>query len=130
MELGYFGNIWVRQNQLEKAGDRGGGHKHLFDHVTLLVRGSVTVEVEGEEPKQFTAPTFIVIRKECKHRVTALVDDVIYYCVFAMRDVNGEVVDNIYGDHHDPIPWAAAAVSDSYYPTEAKKLEALTQQQI
>ena len=32
-ELGFFGNIWVRQNVLEKAGDNLGGHTHNFDHV-------------------------------------------------------------------------------------------------
>ena len=123
-QLGYYGNIWVRQNTIPKAGDCGAsGHVHLFDHVTLLVKGSVSVEVEGEEPKEFTAPTFIVIRKERKHRFTALVDDVVYYCVFAMRNINGEVVDDIYGDHHDPIPWSASAVADSHYLTDVKKIQ-------
>ena len=35
-ELGFFGNIWVRQHFLEKAGDVIDGHKHHFDHVSLL----------------------------------------------------------------------------------------------
>jgi hypothetical protein len=123
-DLGYYGNIWVRQHSIPKAGGRGsGGHTHLFDHVTLLVKGSVSVEVEGEEPKEFTAPTFIVIRKEKRHGFTALVDDVIYYCVFAMRNINGEVVDDIYNDHHDPIPWSAAAVEKSHYAVDVKKIQ-------
>jgi hypothetical protein len=46
--FGYFGNIWVRQNFLSKAGDtNGGGHTHHFDHVSLLAQGSVRVE-EGQ----------------------------------------------------------------------------------
>ena len=67
-ELGYFGNIWVRQNLLENVGDETTGHLHYFDHVSLLSNGKVEVEIEGYPPKEFTAPTFIVIRKEHKHK--------------------------------------------------------------
>ena len=102
-EMGYFGNIWVRQNVLEKVGDSFGGHKHYFDHVTLLSKGSVEVQVEGHAAKRFDAPTFIVIKKEHEHKVTALTDDVMYYCVFALRDMDGEVVDEMYEDKHNPL---------------------------
>lgn len=98
-QLGYFGNIWVRQHYFVKAGDtNGGGHYHHFDHVTLLAVGSVEVEVEGHEPKRFDAPNFIVIDKNKKHKFTALTDGVVYYCVFALRDVNGDVTDIYSGD--------------------------------
>lgn len=101
-ELGYFGNIWVRSHIMNKAGDdNGGGHYHHFDHVTLLMRGSVEVEVEGYPPKKFTAPTFIVIKKEHKHKFTALEDNTLYYCVYALRDVDGNVTD-IYGGDNSP----------------------------
>jgi hypothetical protein len=96
-DLGYFGNIWVRQNVLEHAGESTEGHYHLFDHVSLLAQGTVEVEVEGNPPKQFTAPTFIVIRKEKPHKFTAVTDDVLWYCVFAIRDENGDVGDICWG---------------------------------
>jgi len=116
IELGYFGNIWVRQNMLSK-GEEAPGHVHYFDHVTLLAKGSVRVEVEGKEPKDFVAPTFIVIKKELIHKMTALEDDTVYYCVFALRDVDGEVVGDIYGPEHDPLcAWYAP---DDYW--EKKK---------
>jgi len=101
-ELGYFGNIWVRQNVLSKAGDTFGGHKHHFDHVSLLTKGSVTVKVDGSDPKNFTAPTFIIIRKEHEHEFIALEDDTNWYCVFALRDLDGDITD-IYGENHDPL---------------------------
>jgi len=113
IELGYFGNIWVKQNLLLKGGDNGGGHAHKFDHVTLLCQGKVKVEIEGHEAKEFTAPTFIIIKKEHQHRITALEDNTIYYCVFALRDVDGEVVDDIYGAEHDPT--CGAAVDPGYW---------------
>ncbi len=113
VELGYFGNIWVRQNVLEKAGETHGGHKHKFDHVTLLCRGRMSVEVEGYPAKEFKAPTFIVIRKDHNHKITALEDGTLYYCVFALRDIDGEVVDGIYGNNHDPL--SAGRVDDDYW---------------
>lgn len=92
-ELGFFGNVWVRQNWLLKAGDTAGGHLHHHDHVSLLVKGSVEVEVDGSEPKRFKSPTFILIKKNFRHKITALEDDTVFYCVFALRDVDGNVVD-------------------------------------
>jgi hypothetical protein len=109
-ELGYVGNIWVRQNVLEKAGQANQGHKHKFDHVSLLTTGRVSVEVDGYPAKEFTAPTFIVIKKEHNHKFTALEDNTIWYCVFAMRDINGEVTD-IYGPDNSPYD----QVSDDYW---------------
>ena len=113
VELGYFGNIWVRQNIIEKAGEFFGGHKHKFDHVTLLAKGSIEVEVEGYAPKKFVAPTFVIIRKEHEHKVTSLTDDVIYYCVFALRDLDGEVIEDMVGVEVDPM--SAAQVSKDYW---------------
>lgn len=101
-ELGYFGNIWVRLNVILKANDCVPGHKHHFDHISLLTKGSVEVEVDGYPPKKFYAPTFIIIKKEHKHKFTALEDDTQWYCVFALRDFNGNVTD-IYGDEHNPL---------------------------
>ena len=118
-ELGYFGNIWVRQNVLEYVGDSFHGHEHKFDHVTLLTTGKVSVQVDGSDPKEFTAPTFIVIRKEHKHRITALADGTIYYCVFALRDLDGEVME-IFGEQHDP--HSAGARNEGYWE-KVKELE-------
>lgn len=101
-ELGYFGNIWVRQHFLAKAGNAHPGHKHHFDHVTLLARGEVTVEIEGYEPKKFVAPTFIIVKKEHSHRIVAESDEVLYYCVFALRNLDGEVIEETYGAANNP----------------------------
>ena len=101
-EMGFYGNIWVRSHTYRKAGDtNGGGHYHRFDHVTLLVSGAIRVEVEGCEPTRFVAPTFVIISKDKKHKITALEDNTVYYCVFALRDVDGEVTD-IYSGNNTP----------------------------
>jgi hypothetical protein len=105
-ELGYFGNIWVRQHNLKKTNDVAQGHTHRFDHVTMLAKGKVRVDVQDtitkeKRFKEFQAPTFMVIRKEHIHQITALTDDVQYYCVFALRDIDGNVTD-IYSGNNDP----------------------------
>lgn len=111
-DLGFVGNIWVRQNNMELAGDTNGGHAHEHDHVTLLVRGSVEVKCGDYEPKSFTAPTFIVIRRGLRHHFTALENDTMYYCVFALRDVHGdptEILDNAHVPYslatQEPFVW-------------------------
>jgi hypothetical protein len=118
-ELGYFGNIWVRQNLLERKGDETLGHLHHFDHVSLLAVGSVEVSVEGFEPKVFHAPTFIVIKKEHKHKFKALTQNALWYCVFALRDEEGGVTETYSGDNS---PYGAVSLGD------AIKLEELTTQ--
>lgn len=104
-ELGYFGNIWVRKHYLPKKGDKIEGHKHYFDHVSLLVRGSVSVQIPGDVKKVFKAPTFVVIRKETEHAIISEEDDTVWFCVFAIRDLNGEVLEgeeNIVSAINDP----------------------------
>lgn len=114
--FGYFGNIWVRQNFLAEAGaSNGGGHSHHFDHVSLLAQGSVRVELEGYPPKEFHAPTFIVIKKEHKHKFTALVDNTLWYCVFALRDVDGNVTD-FYSGNNSPYGSADSDGHESMKP--------------
>ncbi len=120
-ELGYFGNIWVKQNVLEQAGEAFDGHEHKFDHVTLLVSGKVRVQIKDNPPKEFTAPTFIVIRKEHQHKITALEDNTIYYCVYALRDLDGETME-IFGDQHDPESFSTRI--DGYWE-KVKELQAI-----
>lgn len=98
-ELGLVGNVWIRQNVLEGVGSKSKGHKHNFDHASLLTKGEVLVEVDGFEPKVFTAPTFIVIKKEHAHTFTSMSDVVNWYCVFALRDKEGLVTDMYSGDN-------------------------------
>jgi hypothetical protein len=120
-QMGYFGNIWVRSHIFVKAGDTHNGHKHNFDHVTLLAVGSVLVEVEGNSPKEFHAPTFIVIDKDHNHKFTALSDGVVYYCVFALRDLNGEVTD-IYTEENSPLGPKFANMTDEEKQKQILKL--------
>jgi quercetin dioxygenase-like cupin family protein len=75
-----------------KVGDVNDGHTHIFDHQTLLGKGSVKVTVNGKV-SEFTAPTIIFIRAGFEHQIEALEDDTICYCIHAIRD--GERVEDI-----------------------------------
>ena len=117
-QLGYFGNIWIRQNFIAQAGNASEGHAHHFDHVSLLAAGSVRVEVDGFEPKEFTAPTFIMVKKEYIHKFTALENNTLWYCVYALRDLDGEVTDIYSGDNS---PYGSSSEG------QLEKLERLSQ---
>lgn len=96
--MGLVGNVWIREHLFEKAGDVHLGHRHKFDHVTIVTRGSVEVTVDGNR-KIFSAPTFIAIKADQWHRFRAIEDNTSFYCVFALRDVNGLQTDVYDGDH-------------------------------
>jgi hypothetical protein len=93
--LGCFGNLWIRQNFLEFAGEQDIGHTHTFDHLTLLTSGKVSVKVDGFDAKEFTAPTFIVIKKQYRHQITALTDNVNWFCIFSVLGLDGNPVEDI-----------------------------------
>jgi hypothetical protein len=109
----YVGNIFVSPQPMEKAGDKIGGHTHYFDHVGFLAAGSVQVTVEGHEPKTFTAPRFVVIRKHTRHSIVALEDNTSWYCVFAVRDIDGETQEIVDGEVD---PWFTK-VADDFWET-------------
>jgi quercetin dioxygenase-like cupin family protein len=85
------GNLWLRQMQFVKAGDQNEGHEHNFDHVTLLAKGSVEVDVEGNK-STFTAPQMILIVAGKRHFLKALEDGTVAYCVHALRDKDTEEI--------------------------------------
>ncbi len=85
-------NLFTRQMVFNKAGDKEDGHKHCFDHTTLLTNGSLKVIVEGKE-SVFKAPFMIYIHKDKQHELIALEDNTIAYCIHALRD--GENAEDI-----------------------------------
>ncbi len=94
-------NLFVRQMHFKNAGDVELGHKHNFDHITLLARGSLRVRV-GDEQKDFVAPCPIFIHKDIEHELTALEDNTIAHCIHALRD--GNRVEDIVDPEMVPAP--------------------------
>jgi len=81
-------NLFAKQMHFAKVGDVEQGHKHEFDHLTLLAAGSLRVTVEGKAT-DFKAPHMIYIHAEKQHELTALEDNTVAYCIHALRDGDG-----------------------------------------
>lgn len=101
-ELGFFGNIWVRAHRFAQVGEVMPGHTHRFDHVSFLTRGRVRVEV-GEHATDYTAPAWIVVRKEHVHRLICLEAPADWWCVFAVREPDGSIAETFDPARHDPM---------------------------
>ena len=92
-------NVYTRSMHFVKKGDIEYGHKHPYDHATLVSRGSVLVEImdEGtslpEFSKVFYAPNMIFINKDKLHRLISLEDDTVCSCIHAIRTIDETIVD-------------------------------------
>ncbi len=84
-------NLWLRQMHFAKAGDANEGHKHNYDHMTLLATGSVAVHVDGQTTS-FKAPYMIFIQAGKSHYIEALENNTVAYCVHALRDKDTEEI--------------------------------------
>jgi hypothetical protein len=90
-------NVFSRLMHFVKKGDVELGHKHNYDHATLVSTGSVLVEMlddngNPEHSKIFTAPNMIFINKDKFHKITALEDNTVCSCIHAIRTVDEDIV--------------------------------------
>lgn len=85
INIGVTCNIFARQMHFKNAGDVEQGHSHPYDHLSLLAKGSVRVEVAGETT-DFVAPQMIWVRADREHKLTALTDGTVVYCIHGLRD--------------------------------------------
>jgi glyoxylate utilization-related uncharacterized protein len=92
VKLGAVANLWTRQMHFINAGDTEPEHDHCFDHLTLLATGSVSVVVDGVT-SEFCAPQMIYIKAGKLHTITALEANTLAYCIHALRDKAGELLD-------------------------------------
>jgi hypothetical protein len=112
LKEGVYGNLYRRQMVVDKKGASMEGHQHNYDHMTYLIRGKVlmTTWKPGADGKKhpgtsreeiFQAPAAILIRKSNFHKFTALTDDAILECVYAVRDTKtGEFAESWDGSRH------------------------------
>jgi hypothetical protein len=90
-------NVYCRLMNFKKAGDFEVGHYHDYDHGTLLAKGKLLVEMFDKEDnlvsvKIFEAPTFIMIKKDNTHKLTAMEDDTVATCIHALRTIDEEII--------------------------------------
>jgi quercetin dioxygenase-like cupin family protein len=77
----------MRRVEFPHAGDWLNAHAHYYDHVTFVVQGAVAVR-----GRVIDAPGFLEVPADTEHEVTALRDHTVTYCVFAVRDEFGHVL--------------------------------------
>jgi quercetin dioxygenase-like cupin family protein len=92
VKIGCVANLWSKQMIFHKKGDYEQGHSHLFDHLTLLAYGKLSVTVD-DNTTEFSAPQMIYIKAGKFHKLTALEDNTVAYCIHALRD--GDRVEDI-----------------------------------
>jgi len=90
-------NVYTRMMHFVKKGDTEMGHKHTFDHATLISSGSVLYEVlsdtgEVEYSKTFTSPDMVFVNKDKFHRITSLEDNTVCGCIHALRTVGDDII--------------------------------------
>lgn len=89
------GNIFIRSNELPKVGDKVDGHKHNFDHTTVVFKGAVHVKAKLPDGSvregDFEAPAHFLVRADVEHEITATADNTVFWCVYSHRDPQGRI---------------------------------------
>lgn len=95
------GNIFIRRNILERAGDVIDGHAHRFDHTSYVICGMVRVEavlLDGRQiEKTFGPGDHFLVLAGVQHKITAVTDGVMFDCIYSHRTPQGEVVQQATG---------------------------------
>lgn len=100
------GPVGYRQFVLEKTCNINEGHKHNYDHNTIVIRGSLRVtykdEIDGKviesESRDFYQGEHVHIAKGRYHSIKALEDNTIYQCIFSHRDWDGNIIQSYIGN--------------------------------
>jgi hypothetical protein len=102
-DLGHYGNIFIRRMNFESVGQILQAHRHNFDHATFIGAGAVQVRFfkpDGSASlKIYEGPTWFEVPKDVGHEIMALSVPVVCFCVFAVRDPDGEVAEVVTEAH-------------------------------
>jgi len=89
------GNIFIRPHQALDVGYVLEGHKHNFDHTTIVFRGAVHVKATLPNgtivERDFVAPSHFLVRAEVLHEITTTEPSTEFWCVYSHRDPQGRV---------------------------------------
>lgn len=100
------GNVMIRPNCIALKGDVIFGHAHNFDHTTIVFKGAMLLrEVSGERREimlrapsvGYSGPSHALVAGGVFHEIKALEDDTIFWCVYAHRNPQGDVVQEYNG---------------------------------
>jgi quercetin dioxygenase-like cupin family protein len=68
-------------------------HAHAYDHLSILAKGDVTVEVEGVRT-EYKAPACINILAGQHHTITAH-EDSVWFCIHATQETDADKIDQV-----------------------------------
>lgn len=80
-EIHIADGVFVKTMVVQKAGTLVPQHSHTYDHVSVLVKGSVKLWQDGVPDGEYRAPVGILIRARKKHLFQALEDGTTVLCV-------------------------------------------------
>lgn len=89
------GNIFIRAHQLARAGESIPGHRHAFDHTTIVFTGAVHVKAVRPDgtvlERDFRAPAHFLVQADTTHAITAIEPFTEVWCVYSHRDPQGRI---------------------------------------
>ena len=108
------GNIFIRTQALMKLGQSVESHAHNFDHTTYVAKGAFRIEqlnpthwvdgvptafavVRTVEKRAIEMHNWVLVKAGIQHRLTALMDDSLYHCIYSHRIPSGEIVEEYDG---------------------------------
>lgn len=90
------GNLYIRPSFKLPKGHTTHTHRHNFDHTTIVWEGAIHVkEIIDDEitrEQDFKRSEFFLVKANAKHEITVLEDGTTYWCVYAHRNPQGEIV--------------------------------------
>ena len=90
------GNVFIRASGHLPKGKVIDGHAHNFDHTSIVLSGSVRIKTDEQE-QTFHAPSHLLIKAGVRHEITILEDETVFWCVYAHRTPQGDIVQEYTG---------------------------------
>jgi quercetin dioxygenase-like cupin family protein len=88
----FSSGIYAKQMYLPK-GFIALSHSHIFDHLSILAKGSVIVKTDTTT-QEYKAPSCITIEKNTNHSIYA-VEDVVWFCIHATDETDLSKIDKV-----------------------------------
>jgi hypothetical protein len=88
--------LFIKQIFIRNAGSFVPQHAHVWNHTSLLARGSIFCWKDGKLDQRYIAPTTIYIMAGIKHLFQSLEDDTIIYCI---HNLHGEEQVRVLKEH-------------------------------
>ncbi len=124
IQITCLSNVFVRKMDFAEKGIIELGHRHPFDHASLVSSGAVEIQVYDDETKQllppvlYKAPSLVYIQKGVAHQITSVEDNTTVCCIHALRDEDETIID----PSMIPIPQNIMETTDLLYKRTGKFL--------